>query len=186
MSAARDEMPVKMHLSINVTDLNRSIEFYQAFFGVPPHKVRPGYANFDLSAPPLKFALSEHPHPPEVGTRHRIGPLSHLSLQVPSAAHVNAAKERLRAAGLATFDETDTTCCYARQDKVWAHDPDGNAWEIYLLTDDRLDDHDHDHAGQPLPAEGVPSSTALSVPRFQPTESNRSAAPEDCCLDHPG
>jgi catechol 2,3-dioxygenase-like lactoylglutathione lyase family enzyme len=177
MSAARDEVPVKMHLSINVTDLNRSIEFYQAFFGVPPHKVRPGYANFDLSEPPLKFALNQHP------IQHGTGALSHLGFQVPSAAHVNAAKERLQAAGLATFDETETTCCYARQDKVWAHDPDGNAWEIYVLTDDLLDDHEHDHAGHPLAAEGAPSSTALSVPLLHLTESSQRPGSGDCCLD---
>ena len=50
--------PVKMHVSINVSNLDRSLAFYEAFFGVPPHKVRPGYANFDLATPPLKFADS--------------------------------------------------------------------------------------------------------------------------------
>ena len=40
------------------------------------------------------------------------------------------------AAGLATFDENDTTCCYARQDKVWVHDPAGAPWEVYVVTDD--------------------------------------------------
>ena len=134
MPAACERAPVKVHLSINVEDLAQSVAFYQAFFGVPPHKVRPGYANFDLAEPPLKFALNEHPVQP--GT----GPLSHLGFQMPSRAHVLAAKERLQAAGLATFDETDTTCCYARQDKVWAHDPDGNAWEVYVLTDDMIDE----------------------------------------------
>jgi hypothetical protein len=41
------------------------------------------------------------------------------------------AKLRLQKAGLATFDEMDTTCCYAKQDKIWVHDPDGTPWELF-------------------------------------------------------
>jgi catechol 2,3-dioxygenase-like lactoylglutathione lyase family enzyme len=148
-----------MHLSLNVTDVEKSVQFYEAFLGVSPHKRRPGYANFDVEEPPLKLALNEYP------VNRGGGPLSHLGWMVPSSAEVEDTKQRLIAAGLATFDEADTTCCYARQDKVWAHDPDGNAWEIYALTDDLMDDEDHDHAGNLL-GEGVPITfTALSVPR---------------------
>jgi catechol 2,3-dioxygenase-like lactoylglutathione lyase family enzyme len=125
---------VKMHVSINVRSLARSLAFYEAFFGVAPHKLRPGYANFDLSEPPLKFALNEQAAAPG---GH--GTLNHLGFQVATAAEVEAAKVRLQRAGLATFDESDTTCCYARQDKIWAHDPDGNAWEVYVITDDLLE-----------------------------------------------
>ena len=53
---------------------------------------------------------------------------------------MQAARLRLTAAGLATFDEGDTVCCYARQDKLWATDPDGNRWEVYVLLDDMLDE----------------------------------------------
>jgi catechol 2,3-dioxygenase-like lactoylglutathione lyase family enzyme len=134
-----------MHLSINVADVARSIAFYEAFFGVPPHKVRPGYANFDLTEPPLKFALNQNA--PQAGA----GSLDHLGFQVSSTVDVFAARDRLQAAGLATFDELDTTCCYAKQDKIWVHDPDGNEWEVYVLTDDLMDDHGHDHAAKPLP-----------------------------------
>jgi hypothetical protein len=35
-----------------------------------------------------------------------------------------ATRLRLTEAGLATFDEMDTECCYARQDKIWVKDPD--------------------------------------------------------------
>jgi catechol 2,3-dioxygenase-like lactoylglutathione lyase family enzyme len=158
----QDTTPIKMHLSLNVSDLPRSVAFYEAFFGVAPHKERPGYANFDLETPPLKFALNEHP------IKRGNGPLSHLGFHVPTAEHVHAAKARLIDAGLATFDETDTTCCYARQDKIWAHDPDGNAWEIYVLTDDLLDDHEHNHAGNLLTVESAAPSPALGVPTATP------------------
>lgn len=129
---------VKAHISLNVTNLERSVVFYEAFFGVSAHKRRPGYANFDLSAPPLKFALQEQP------IRAGAGPLSHLGFQVATVEQVQAARDRLIAAGLATFDEKDAACCYALQDKVWAHDPDGNAWEVYVLLDDRLEEDESD------------------------------------------
>ena len=128
----------KFHLSLRVSDLDQSIEFYSAFFGAAPHKVQPDYANFDLDAPPLKFAIHQ-------GSFEKGGSLDHLGFQVFSSDELNAFKVRLQAAGLATFDENDAACCYARQDKIWAHDPDGNEWEIYFLTDDleaeRADDY---------------------------------------------
>jgi catechol 2,3-dioxygenase-like lactoylglutathione lyase family enzyme len=134
-TSAVETPPVKMHVSINVSDLSRSLPFYEAFFGVAPHKVRPGYANFDLATPPLKFALNEQPVERGAGT------LNHLGIQLPSTCQVHKAKERLETAGLATFDEADTTCCYAKQAKVWVHDPDGNEWEVYVVTDELADEH---------------------------------------------
>ena len=128
---------VKTHLSINVLDLTRSVRFYEAFFGVSVHKRRPGYANFDLTEPPLKFALNER------GIAPGAGPLDHLGFQVATREQVDAARDRLQAAGLATFDEKDTTCCYALQDKIWVHDPDGNAWEVYVLLDDHEDEEEN-------------------------------------------
>jgi catechol 2,3-dioxygenase-like lactoylglutathione lyase family enzyme len=143
---------IKAHISLRVSCLERSVAFYEAFFGAPPHKLRPGYANFDLEEPPLKFALNEAPG--VTGT----GCLDHLGFQVGSIDAVHAFKARLQRAGLATFDEADVTCCYAKQDKVWAHDPDGNEWEVYVLTDDLLDDDSHDHAGNLLELDRQPSA----------------------------
>ena len=136
MAAASDPIPIKVHLSLNVSNLARSVAFYEAFLGSAPHKQQPGYANFDLTTPPLKLALNERPVEPGAGA------LSHLGFQMPTPEQVLSAKERLQAAGLATFDETGTLCCYARQNKVWVHDPDGNAWEVYVVTDDQPDDHE--------------------------------------------
>lgn len=122
----------KTHVSLNVTDVTRSVAFYEAFFGVPAHKTRPGYANFDLEAPPLKLALNQ-------GSAGSGGPLNHLGIVVDSVEAVEAARQRLAATGLSLDDEGDTVCCHARQDKVWAHDPDGNAWEIYVILDEMMD-----------------------------------------------
>src|SRR5579871_3049718 len=160
----------KMHISLNVSNIERSVAFYEAFFGVPAHKRRPGYANFDLSAPPLKLAMQDHP------IQAGAGALSHLGFQVATAEQVWATRDRLIAAGLATFDEKDTTCCYALQDKVWAHDPDGNGWEVYVLLDDMLDEDVHeDHASMPL---APPAARAL-----QPIALTASRPAKKCCSD---
>ncbi|MGC4043366.1 MAG: ArsI/CadI family heavy metal resistance metalloenzyme [Armatimonas sp.] len=122
----------KTHVSLNVSDVDSSVAFYEAFFGVQAHKRRPGYANFDLDTPALKLALNQ-------GGANTGGALNHLGVVVDSIDDVNAARERLGAAGLIDLDEGDTVCCHARQDKVWARDPDGNAWEVYTITDDMMD-----------------------------------------------
>ena len=60
-----------------------------------------------------------------------------------------AARERLVAAGLATFDEMDTDCCYARQDKIWVRDPDGTPWEVFVTHEDLAE---HGAGGLPMAA----------------------------------
>lgn len=49
---------------------------------------------------------------------------------------MNDIANRLHKAGLETRSEVKVACCYSVQDKVWASDPDGNNWEIYILLDD--------------------------------------------------
>ena len=134
------------------------MEFYEAFFGVPAHKRRPGYANFDLQEPPLKLALQQGR-----GAAGQ-GALNHLGIEVATRGQVEAARRRLKEAGLATFDEGDTDCCYARQDKLWATDPDGNRWEVYVLLDDMLDEEEAQLLCQEITTERVASiDDALAV-----------------------
>lgn len=127
----------KMHVAINVSDVKRAIPFYEALFGVPVNKVKPGYANFDLSDPPMKFALNEI-------AISEMGRLNHLGFQVQTTEDVLATKARLEQSGLITFDEVNRTCCYSRQDKIWVRDPDGNPWEVYVLLEDMEEAHDYD------------------------------------------
>lgn len=130
--------PARVQLALNVSDLESSIAFYTAMFGTEPHKRRPGYANFAVSNPPLKLVLIEVPeqergHGPS-------GALNHVGVEVFSGEEVTAAASRFSDAGLTTFDEADTTCCYALQDKVWVHDPAGVPWEVYVVKDDNPTD----------------------------------------------
>lgn len=124
----------RVQLALNVSDLQASIDFYSTMFNVAPHKLRPGYANFEVENPPLKLVLIE------VGDDVRghgvSGALNHVGVEVFSDQEVTETANRLTEAGLATFDETDTACCYALQDKVWVSDPAGVPWEVYVIKDD--------------------------------------------------
>lgn len=126
----------RVQLALNVADLEASIAFYSALFRTEPHKRRPGYANFAVDSPPLKLVLIEGE-----GRGHGVqGALNHLGVEVFDGAEVEDTARRLTSAGLATFDEQDTTCCFALQDKVWVHDPAGVPWEVYVVKDDNPDD----------------------------------------------
>ncbi|MFJ9851223.1 ArsI/CadI family heavy metal resistance metalloenzyme [Streptomyces sp. NPDC101150] len=119
----------RAQLALNVPDLDASVEFYSKLFGVEPAKRRPGYANFAITEPPLKLVLIEG----EVGQETH---LDHLGVEVDSTEQVTAATDRLKEAGLATFEENDTSCCYALQDKVWVHGPGKEPWEVYVVKAD--------------------------------------------------
>lgn len=119
----------RAQLALRVSDLEASITFYAKLFGTQPAKRREGYANFTLTEPPLKLVLIEG----EPGQDTR---LDHLGVEVESTDRVTAATTRLRDAGLAAFEETDTSCCYALQDKVWVHGPGREPWEVYVVKAD--------------------------------------------------
>lgn len=124
----------RVQLALDVVDLEASVAFYSTLFGVEPHKRRPGYANFAIAEPPLKLVLIQSDEATR-GTGAK-GALNHLGIEVDSSEEVTGARTRLADAGLATFDEDDTTCCYALQDKVWVHDPAGAPWEVYVVKDE--------------------------------------------------
>jgi catechol 2,3-dioxygenase-like lactoylglutathione lyase family enzyme len=120
----------RVHVAVNVTNVERSLTFYQTLFAQAPAKLRPGYAKFEVAEPPVNFTLNENPN-----IQQGVGTFSHFGIQVKSTAEVLAAKDRFIQSGLATFSEDEVTCCYAVQDKVWVTDPDGNNWEVFVVLD---------------------------------------------------
>ena len=119
----------RIQLALNVDDLDASIAFYTGLFGTAPAKTRPGYANFAVTEPPLKLVLIENPG--------QGGSVNHLGVEVADTATVENTQTRLVTEGLASTEERDTTCCYARQDKFWVEGaPDGERWEIYTVLED--------------------------------------------------
>jgi catechol 2,3-dioxygenase-like lactoylglutathione lyase family enzyme len=116
---------LKPHVSLNVSNIDASVAFYEKAFGVTATKRRPGYAKFDLGSPSLNLTMQEAPR---TGVN-----ASHFGVQVVATEDVLEAKSRFEAAGLKTMSEENTSCCYAVQDKVWVEDPDGNSWEVFVV-----------------------------------------------------
>lgn len=157
---------LRPHLALTVESVERALPFYKALFGVEPTKVRPAYAKFEVADPGLNFTLNE-------GERDgALGAFNHAGIQVDSTDEVLRTRARLVEAGLATFDEMDTTCCYAKQDKFWVKGaPNGESWEIYTVL-----------ADSPTPngeADGQECCTSLLV---EPSPAHEAAtAPSRCC-----
>lgn len=119
----------RIHLAFGCADLEASTTFYRDLFGAEPAKIRSDYVKFEVAEPPLNLSL--HPVPDPV-----VPPVpEHLGIQVKTSAEVQTRSEHLKAKGHALRHEDETTCCYAVMDKVWAQDPDGRAWEIFVVTD---------------------------------------------------
>ena len=77
----------RVQLALNVNDLDTAIAFYSKLFGAEPVKVKPGYANFAITEPPLKLVLLENPG--------QGGTLNHLGVEVESSREVHTEIARL-------------------------------------------------------------------------------------------
>jgi predicted enzyme related to lactoylglutathione lyase len=117
----------RLQLALNVRDLDTAIAHYTKLFGTAPAKVRPGYANFAIENPPLKLVLIENPEATDS--------INHLGVEVSSVDEVRTEHERIVGAGLPTWVEGETTCCYAVQDKFWVEGGD-HKYEVYTVLAD--------------------------------------------------
>ena len=117
----------RLQLALNVRDLDAAIAHYTKLFGTAPAKVRPGYANFAIANPPLKLVLIENPEATDS--------INHLGVEVSSVDEVRTEHERIVGAGLPTWVEGETTCCYAVQDKFWVEGGD-HKYEVYTVLAD--------------------------------------------------
>ncbi len=156
---------LKPHVSLNVSNIDASVAFYEKVFQVAASKRRPGYAKFDLKEPSLNLSMVEGPR---TGVN-----ASHFGIQVASSEDVAAAWTRFKQAGIDTRAEENTSCCYALQDKVWVADPDGNEWEVFVVKGDT--DRMHDEPAKVACC--VPQATDTSTA----TDTSRTKAGGSCC-----
>ncbi|WP_324678056.1 ArsI/CadI family heavy metal resistance metalloenzyme [Hymenobacter sp. GOD-10R] len=119
----------RMHVSLYVSDLAATVNFYTAFFGQPAAKIRRGYAKYVLDQPALIISFVENPA--RVASN-----FGHLGFQVETVEQLTQRLEVARKAGLVQREEMGTACCYAKQDKFWVNDPDGVEWEVYYFHED--------------------------------------------------
>ena len=121
-------MQTRVHVNLNVRDLDRSIAFYTRLFGTGPSKVRPDYVNWRLDEPALHLALVAQP-----GFEKQAGG-EHFGIELFETEALAAWRERAQSAGVSLRIEEQVTCCYAVADKWWAADPDGNEWEFWVRS----------------------------------------------------
>lgn len=112
----------RFHVHLAVADLAESIKFYSTFFDTPPSVEKADYAKWMLDDPRINFAIS---------TRGREPGLDHLGIQVENASDLKKISLHLKAAQQPILEQEQTTCCYAKADKAWVHDPQGIAWESF-------------------------------------------------------
>ena len=75
-------MASSVHVSLNVSDLGKSVDFYRGFFG-EPRKLKSDYAKFVNAEPEIHLALA-----PGLSPGSGTGPLSHLGIRVESTEAV--------------------------------------------------------------------------------------------------
>jgi catechol 2,3-dioxygenase-like lactoylglutathione lyase family enzyme len=117
---------MKMHMNLATRDLEASVAFYSSLLSAEPVKHYRNYALFLTEDPGLELALDADPNA-------KVLEGAHYGVVVEKPEEVDAAIARLRAAGHLVDVETNETCCYAIQNKVWATDPDGRRWETYFV-----------------------------------------------------
>ena len=133
----------RIHVGLAVSNLDDSKRFYQTLLGRAPTKERPGYIKFESCDPSVNLSLNQIKEPVGLNQNHS----THYGIQVQSTGAVVEAVDRFKRSGLDVRVEEKTTCCYSVQDKVWTQDPDGNRWEVFVVTDtDAEYDMDSDSA----------------------------------------
>ncbi|HVA38972.1 MAG TPA: ArsI/CadI family heavy metal resistance metalloenzyme [Candidatus Dormibacteraeota bacterium] len=126
---------MKTHLNLRTRDLEASVAFYRTLLDAAPAKEYGDYALFLTDDPGLELAL-------DLDADVAVGESAHYGITVPTPAGVEAAIERLRGAGQPVDVEVEETCCYAKQTKVWASDPDGRRWEVYTVLEETAERDD--------------------------------------------
>ena len=121
----------RIHLSVGVADIARSVEFYTNLFGADPTVRKPDYAKWLLDDPQINFSINR--------TLGRRG-VDHVGLQAETAEEFDEIKARLESMDTARLDEPMTDCCYARSTKSWVRDPDDVTWETFV-THGQVEDY---------------------------------------------
>ena len=115
----------RIHIGLNVKDLDASIRFYSSLFDAEPSVAKADYAKWMLEDPRVNFSIT---------TRCDSQKGVHFGIQVDSEAELEEAAGRLRQAGQKVIEDKGAVCCYHRSEKAWVADPENLLWETFLTT----------------------------------------------------
>ncbi len=136
----------KFHIGLNVSNIDQTTSFYQRLFGQEPIKVEKGYSKFELDNPGLVISFIE--------SKVQSPRFGHLGIRVNSDKELAEKKAELESLMKIELEETNTSCCFAVQNKFWVKDPDGYEWEVYhfLKDDDQMGGRQGDDSKKELAA----------------------------------
>ena len=130
-------MTPRVHIHLKAANLSASREFYRKFLGVEPVKDKLDHVKFLVPFAPLNLVLS----PAKKLNAEGHTEVSHLGIELSSAAIVEEHLQRVKRADLSIRQQLNVNCCYANQSKFWVIDPDGVEWEVYHVNYDLVEKH---------------------------------------------
>lgn len=162
----------RFHVHVAVSDLEQSVQFYSILFNTEPSVKKEDYAKWMLDDPRINFAISKRATQPG---------LDHLGIQVDDEESLKEITLRLKQANQQILEQEKTTCCYAKSDKTWAHDPQGVAWEsFYTIGDATTYGEDVQ-----LPRESKAACCAPDVQEVIPVQLTRESKAACCAPEAP-
>jgi catechol 2,3-dioxygenase-like lactoylglutathione lyase family enzyme len=121
---------MRVHISLPVKNISASVDFYRTALGQPVSKLKDDYANFRLDEPAIHLALVARDG--QAGASSA----SHFGVELPDHETLDTWRKRANGDQMNIKNDPDASCCYARADKFWLSDPDGNRWEFWVRTGD--------------------------------------------------
>ncbi|MEM7225622.1 MAG: VOC family protein [Pseudomonadota bacterium] len=116
----------RIHIGLEVSDLESSIAFYTNLFGQAPVVREADYAKWMPDDPKVNLSISTRGGEAAGGV--------HFGIQVEEAGELSDIAQRMDGAGERLIHEPDAVCCYHTSKKVWALDPDALRWETFLTS----------------------------------------------------
>ena len=114
----------RIHIGLEVKDLEASMKFYTALFGAQPSHREADYAKWMLEDPRVNFSIQCR-GPVPAGTVH-------FGVQVENEDELAECTRWLKDAGENVVSEPGAVCCYHVSDKIHVADPDALPWETFL------------------------------------------------------
>ena len=113
----------RFHVNLTVSDLEKSVDFYNTLFATEPAVVKDDYAKWMLDDPRINFSIAKSAE---------ASGINHIGLQADTTDELKEIQDRLYAAERNTFEQPEAECCYAKSTKTWVHDPDEVVWETFV------------------------------------------------------